>query len=83
MKYIFLAAAAATFLGGCASEPQQVEQAQAKAAACRNVDAPTGSRLVRRADCDPATRSANSSDDVRTMQDMQNQTINLGGSLSR
>jgi hypothetical protein len=50
MKYLIMAAAAALMAAGCASSPDTPETS-GRTVDCRNVDAPTGSRLIRRSDC--------------------------------
>jgi hypothetical protein len=53
MKKFFAIAGAALILGACASSNTMTAQEQSDRAACRRADAPTGSNLVRRADCAP------------------------------
>jgi hypothetical protein len=56
-KFAFAAVALLSLLGGCASGPQATPSDEAARAACRNTDAPTGSHLVRRNECAPASKS--------------------------
>ncbi|AMO22405.1 hypothetical protein GCM10027034_27550 [Ramlibacter solisilvae] len=62
MKILVPAIVTALALSACASnsaKPESAPQAQAQQAdACRNVEAPTGSRLVRKADCNGGSGAA-------------------------
>ena len=49
MKLVFTALAALLLVGACASGPESTETNSQPN--CRNVDPPTGSRLVRKQDC--------------------------------
>jgi hypothetical protein len=51
MKLVLAAFAALSLLGACASAPETETTTANDRASCRNVEPPTGSRLVRKADC--------------------------------
>jgi hypothetical protein len=74
MKLALPALAALLLLGACASESQTPEAAARPN--CRNVDPPTGSRLVRRQDCaeTAAGDPQRAQQDARQLQDMQQMT---------
>lgn len=75
MKSILPLAAAALLLGACATEPMPQTQAQPRVN-CRNVDPPTGSRLVRKQDCAAAAQADREAaqDSARQFQELQQQT---------
>ncbi len=73
MKLFFPVLAAAMFVGACASAPETPD-ASARSA-CRNVDPPTGSRLVRKQDCSAAAIEREmAQDQARQLQGLQQQT---------
>ncbi|MDB5873091.1 MAG: hypothetical protein JWQ07_2533 [Ramlibacter sp.] len=76
MKTILSAAAVLVLATACASGPEPVQTSDR--AACRNVEARTGSRVVRRQDCARAEADRDQTqDEVRQIQDMQNQMTNV------
>jgi hypothetical protein len=68
MKRFIPALACALVLAACASEPEG-ETAAAAARDCRSADAPTGSHMVRRNQCDRAARA--DGDAQRSAQQLQ------------
>jgi hypothetical protein len=74
MKLVLPALAALLLLGACATDPQ-VTEANARPN-CRNVDPPTGSRLVRKIDCAEAQEfeRQRAQGDARQLQEMQQLT---------
>ena len=80
MKLLFTLCAAALVLSGCASGPESAQAVKSHSASCRDVDPPTGSRLVRRSDCESSARvQTGNADDLRNMQELQRNTSNLSG----
>jgi hypothetical protein len=75
MKLVLPALAALLFLGACATETQ-VTEAKARPN-CRNVDPPTGSRLVRKIDCAEAQEfeRQRAQGDARELQEIQQMTM--------
>jgi hypothetical protein len=73
MKLVLTALAALLLVGACASGPEPTEAVNQ--AACRNVDPPTGSRLVRRQDCSATAEAdrARAQQDAKQLQDLQQQ----------
>jgi hypothetical protein len=74
MKVMLPALAACVLACGCSSGPQVV--AQDGPPPCR-ADAPTGSHMVRRSDCSRPASSDQAQQDMKTLQDLQNNTTNL------
>ena len=74
MKLLLPALAALLLLGACASDPQTASATPRPN--CRNVDPPSGSRLVRKIDCAEAQDSdrQRAQQDARQLQDMQQMT---------
>lgn len=77
MKKLALVVGAAALLAGCATS-QSVAQAEARHVACRNVDPPVGSNLVRRSDCGlPSASDADAARrDIQASQQGQNLQTN-------
>ena len=74
MKLVLPALAALLLLGACASDPQTTQTSERPN--CRNVDPPTGSRLVRKIDCAEAQEfdRQRAQQDARQLQDLQQMT---------
>lgn len=73
MKLLFPVLAAAMLVGACASAPETAD-ASARSV-CRNVDPPTGSRLVRKLDCSAAVMERELAQDrALQLQGLQQQT---------
>ena len=58
MKNTLCILGAALLLAACATEQPMTDQQSQDRAACRRVDAPIGSNLVRKADCAPTQNAA-------------------------
>jgi uncharacterized lipoprotein YajG len=81
MKKLLCVSGGAILLAACSSQPSDLKlaDAQAKAdaeahAACRNVDPPIGSHVVRRSDCGAATADESADrarHDAQTLQQQQ------------
>jgi hypothetical protein len=74
MKFMLPALAAVVLACGCSSGPEIA--ALDGPPPCR-ADAPTGSHMVRRSDCSRPAPSDQAQQDIKTLQDLQNNTINL------
>ena len=62
MKKLIPVLGLALVLGACATDTQMSATQAQDAAACRKVDAPTGSNLVRKSECAPSAQAATPSE---------------------
>jgi hypothetical protein len=73
MKLLYPALAVLMLVAACASDPDTAEARNRPD--CRNVDPPTGSRLVRKQDCVPTSEAGRdqAQQNARQLQDLQQQ----------
>jgi hypothetical protein len=85
MKKLLCVLGATILLAACATSPAESKADAEAHAACRDVDPPIGSHLVKRKDCGAASQAKQDPDQARREADLlrQSQTLrNSGGRLT-
>ena len=83
MKKLLCVFGAALLLAACATNPEQAKADAEAHAACRDVDPPIGSHMVKRSDCGAASQAKQDPDQARREADLLRQSQSLRNSGGR